>query len=306
MRTDPDQLRALLAVVREGSFLAAARVLHVSPSAVSQRIRALEERCGAVVVARGAPCAPTEVGRMLCRHAERLELLESELAARLRGAGGDPARPTLRIAVNADSLGTWFMPALAAFAADGGALVDVVLEDQDHSAEALRRGEVLAAVTARSTPVQGCRSLPLGRLRYLATASPAFVARHFAGGVDAASLAAAPSLRFNRKDALQDRWIRRVAGRAVATPHHWLPSTASFVEAARLGIGWGMNPEPLVRPLIAAGALVELVPNRPLDTPLHWQHPRLSGERLERLTTAVVHAAKALRRPGRGQPGRAS
>ncbi|MFN8840455.1 MAG: LysR family transcriptional regulator ArgP [Burkholderiales bacterium] len=295
MKTDPDQLRALLAVVREGSFLAAARVLHLTPSAVSQRVRALEERCGAVVVARGAPCVPTEVGRLLCRHAERLERLELELAGRLRGAGGDPARPTLRIAVNADSLGTWFMRALATFAADGAALVDVVLEDQDHSAEALRRGEVLAAVTSRASPVQGCRSLPLGKLRYLATASPAFVARHFPRGIGAASLAQAPSLRFNRKDALQDRWIRRVAGRAVDTPHHWLPSTVSFVEAARLGIGWGMNPEPLVRPLIAAGELVELVPGRPLDTPLHWQHPRLSTDTLDRLTQAVAAAAKTLR-----------
>lgn len=300
MRLDPDQLRALLAVVREGSFLRAARVLHVTPSAVSQRIRALEERCGAIAVVRGAPCEPTDVGRALCRHAERLALLEHELSASLpgaTGAGDDTGRPTLRVAVNADSLGTWFLPAIATFAADGAALVDLTIEDQDHTAEALRRGEVLAAVTSRATPVQGCHGIALGRLRYLAVATPAFVATHFPRGVGSASLARAPSLRFNRKDALQARWIRRVVGRAVEAPFHGMPSTASFVDAARLGIGWGMNPEPLVRAAIAAGELVELVPGRPLDTPLHWQHTRLSTPSLERLTRAVLQAAKALGRP---------
>jgi len=301
MRVDPDHLHALLAIVREGSFLAAARALHVTPSAISQRISALEERCGAIVVVRGSPCEPTEVGRALCRHAERLAMLDHELGASLPALqapdAGPLGRPTLRIAVNADSLGTWLLPGIAAFAADGAALVDLVLDDQDHTAVALRRGEVLAAITSRATPVQGCRSVPLGRLRYLATASPGFVERYFPRGVGAAALSRAPSLRFNRKDALQARWIRQCVGRAVEVPCHGLPSTASFVEAARLGLGWGMNPEPLVRDAIAAGSLVEVVRGRPLDTPLWWLYSRLATPTLERLTAAVIAAARDRLRP---------
>lgn len=292
MRFDVGQLEALAAVVREGGFDRAARALHVTPSAVSQRIKALEERCGAVLVVRGSPCVATPTGRLLCRHAERLAALDHELDALLPSFGAAPGPPpVLRVAVNADSLGTWFLPAVARCVRETGALVDLVVEDQDHASGALRAGDVVAAVTSRATPVQGCRSLPLGRLRYLATASPDFVARWFPRGVTAAALARAPSLRFDRNDALQARWVRALCGRAVALPCHRLPSTASFVEAALLGIGWGMNPRALVADAIAAGRLRELVPRRPLDTPLHWQHARLATPALERLTAAVLDAA---------------
>jgi LysR family transcriptional regulator (chromosome initiation inhibitor) len=296
MNLDYAQLAALAAVVREGSFDAAARRLHVTPSAISQRIRALEERCGAVLVTRERPCRATEFGAPLCRHAERVALLEQELQAALPAGTVevDPAQvPTLRIAVNADSLATWFVAAAAAFAARHAALLDVVIEDQDHTVQALRRGDVLAAVTAHAAPVQGCRSVPLGRLAYAAVASPGFVARHFGHGVDARSLRHAPSLRFNPQDDLQDRWVRRQVGRAIDLPRHGLPSTAAFVEAARLGLGWGLNPVGLVEPLLARGELVELVPGRRLDTPLHWQCTRLATPALEGLTVCVCEAARA-------------
>ena len=198
MLLDYAQLAALAAVVGEGSFEAAARALHVTPSAVSQRIRLLEERVGAVLVQRGAPCVATAAGAPLLRHAERVALLEAELAATLpqqAAARGGAAIATLRVAVNADSLATWFVPALALFAQAHPSLrIDLLVDDQDHTAEALRRGDVLAAVSASAAPVQGCRSLPLGRLRYRATASPAFLRRWFAQGVNAASLEAAPCL----------------------------------------------------------------------------------------------------------------
>lgn len=295
MHLDDAQLRALHAVVREGSFERAARALHVTPSAVSQRIKALEERCGAVLVVRGQPCQATDVGRTLCRHAERVALLEQDLRAALPGAAEEtPATATLRIAVNADSLATWVLPGIAAFTQATGMLVDLVVDDQDHTADALRRGDVLAAVTARAAPVQGCRSLPLGRLRYLATASPAFVQRHFAHGVNARTLAAAPSLRFNPKDELQARWVRRVCGRAVPVPQHGMPASVAFIDAAVLGIGWGLNPELLAAPAIAAGRLVELVPGQTLETPLHWQVSRLESTGLDALTRAMRDAARVL------------
>lgn len=295
MKLDYAQLEALATVVREGSFDAAARRLHVTPSAVSQRIRALEERCGAVLVTRDRPCRATEFGAPLCRHAERVALLEQELRQALPAGAieaGPAAVPTLRIAVNADSLATWFVSAAAAFAARHEPLLDIVIEDQDHTVQALRRGEVLAAVTAHAAPVQGCRSVALGRLAYAAVASPSFVARHFGSGVDARSLRRAPSLRFNAQDDLQDRWVRRHLGRALELPRHGLPSTTAFVEAARLGLGWGLNPVALVEPLLARGELVELVPGRRLDTPLHWQCTRLATPALEALTDSVRAAAR--------------
>lgn len=295
---DTAQLAALAAVVHHGSFERAARALHVTPSAVSQRIRALEERVGAVLVQRGTPCVATQAGTPLLRHAERVALLEADLAASLPGlrrarAVNAPATATLRVAVNADSLATWLMPALARFAlAAPRVQLDLLLDDQDHTSEALRRGDVLAAVTSLAAPVQGCNSHALGRLRYRATASPAFVARCFAAGVTAQTLAAAPCLVFNRKDRLQALWLQRATRRAVEPPCHFMPSTQAFVDAALAGVGWGMNPQPLAAPHLASGALVELVPGRTIEVPLFWQVSRLGLPALALLTDAVLAAAQ--------------
>src|ERR1700679_643561 len=197
---DYASLAALAAVIGEGSFERAAGVLGVTPSAVSQRVKALEERLGTVLVVRGQPCLATATGGRICAPAERVRLLEGEMAADLPGlaATAEQGPVTLRVAVNADSLGTWFVPAAAAFAETTGMLLELVLDAEEHTAGRLRSGEVLAAVTADPVPVQGCRTVALGALRYIATASPAFVARHFAGGVTADALAKVPALRFDR------------------------------------------------------------------------------------------------------------
>jgi LysR family transcriptional regulator, chromosome initiation inhibitor len=298
---DSAQLAALAAVVHHGSFERAARSLHVTPSAVSQRIRTLEERVGAVLVQRGSPCVATPAGTPLLRHAERVALLEADLAADVPGlqrsrsadASATALTATLRVAVNADSLATWLMPALARFAlAAPRVQLDLLLDDQDHTSEALRRGDVLAAVTSLASPVQGCNSHALGQLRYRATASPAFVARCFAAGVTAQTLAAAPCLVFNRKDRLQALWLRRVTRRAVEPPCHFMPSTHAFVDAALAGVGWGMNPQPLAAPHLGSGALVELLPGRTIEVPLFWQVSRLDLPALALLTEAVLGAAQ--------------
>lgn len=286
-------LSALAAVIREGSFERAARALHVTPSAVSQRVRLLEERVGCALVVRDQPCRPTPTGRRLCQHVDRVRLLEQDLHGTLPAlAPKGVARVTLPVAVNADSLATWFAPAIADFAAAAPVLVDLAVDDQDHTAEWLRSGAVLAAVTATARPAAGCNSRPLGAMRYVAAASPAFVARHFAGGVGAGSLASAPSLVFNTKDALQARWVRRLCHRHVELPRHSLPSPQAFVTAARAGMGWGLHPQALIAPWLADGSLVELVPGTPLDVPLHWQHARAASSLLDGLSRAVQAAAR--------------
>jgi LysR family transcriptional regulator (chromosome initiation inhibitor) len=298
---DTSLIAAVAAVVREGSFERAARVLNVTPSAVSQRIRLIEERLGTVLIVRGQPCLPTEAGARLCRHAEAVALLEQDLHHELpvlapRGRDGGPGRATIRVAINADSLGTWFIAALAEFCRDEEAtLVDIALDDQDLTSGWLRRGHVLAAVTSLAKPVQGCRSRRLGVLRYCATASPAFIARWFGAGVTVESLARAPSLRFDRSDRLQDQWARRLVRRDVALPVHRMPSSQAFVDAALPGIGWGMNPLALVSGHLKAKRLVELAPERPLDVPLYWQVARLPVPvpMLDRLTHCVTRAASA-------------
>ena len=172
-------LQALAAVVREGSFERAARRLHITPSAVSQRIKQLEERTGQVLVLRGTPCTGTDAGRRLCLHVEQVALLENELRRTNPGLmpDGHATPPTLKLAVNADSLSTWFMDAMAAFTAGGNELLDIRIDDQDHTAQRIKEGDVLAAVTASAGSIAGCNTWPLGSVRYVAASSPAWYGR---------------------------------------------------------------------------------------------------------------------------------
>lgn len=289
---DYASLSALAAVVREGSFERAARALHVTPSAVSQRVRLLEERMGCALVVRGQPCHATVTGRRLCQHVDRVRLLEHELNGEVPSPGHNAqTRVPLPIAVNADSLATWFAPAVAAFAAAAPVLMEISVDDQDHTSEWLRSGAVMAAVTGTARPASGCNSQSLGAMRYLAAASPEFVERYFAKGVGASSLAQAPSLVFNSKDELQSRWVQRVCHRHVELPRHTLPSSQAFVLAAVAGMGWGLHPQALISEQLKNGTLVELIPETPLDVPLYWQQARAASALLDGLTREVVTAA---------------
>lgn len=292
MALDSAQLSAFAAVIDEGSFERAASVLHITRSAVSQRVKLLEERVGQVLVRRTTPCAPTEAGQALYRHAREVALSEADALGTI--AGGQSTATRLSIGVNADSLASWFAAAMAQAAAVQNITFDIHVEDQDHSANLLREGRVMAAVTADPQPVQGCQVLPLGTLRYRALASPGFVQRYFAQGVNAATLAQAPMLVFNRKDGLQERFVRRVTRRAITPPVHWLPEVQAFVVATRAGLGWGMTPDPMVRSDLQAGTLVELLPGKPVDVPLYWQCWRLNVQALHHMTAAVQAAALAL------------
>lgn len=290
---DYSSLAALAAVVREGSFERAAKALHVTPSAVSQRIRLLEERLGCALVIRGQPCTATEIGHLLCQHVDRVALLEEELRARLPHVfPAPPAQAIIPVAVNADSLATWFTRPVTTFARDAPVLLHIFTDDEGHTAQWLRSGRVLAAVTAQNEPAAGCNSHLLGALRYVAAASPAFVARHFPSGVNVESVRKAPCLRFNAKDELQHRWVQRYCGIDTELPCHLLPSPHAFVDAALGGLGWGLHPQPLVQAWLRSGDLVELIPDGPLDVPLYWQHARMASSLLRDLTAAVRQAAQ--------------
>ncbi|MCR6483730.1 LysR family transcriptional regulator ArgP [Amycolatopsis sp. OK19-0408] len=282
-----DQVRTLLAVVDEQSFDAAAAVLHVTPSAVSQRIKALEQRTGRVLLLRTKPVTLTPSGQVLIRFARTLTHLEQDALTEL-GLGS--ATRTLSIAVNADSLATWFLPALATLPPSADLSFDLQREDQDHTAALLREGLVMAAVTASPQPVQGCTSHRLGRMRYRAMASPAFVARWLTTPL-ASSLPAAPVIVFDRKDDLQDRFLRALTRRRTFTMvRHHIPASESFADAVAAGLGWGMVPEIQAAP--RGDALVDLAPDRPLDVPLHWQQWKLDSPALAAVAKAVAEGAK--------------
>jgi len=286
-------LSVVAAVVREGSFERAAAWLHISPSAVSQRVRALEERLGSILILRSQPCQPTALGRRLCAHFDAVRLLEVDLGPDLQAQGVSAQPVTLKIAVNSDSLASWLAPALVDFAQETGLLVELAIDDEAHTADRLRSGEVVAAITSDGAPVQACRTTRLGAMRYLACASPAFLARHFPAGPSAKALLQAPYMRFDRRDDLQARWAAQHRGAPLGDAVHWIPSTRAFLDLALRGLAWGMQPETLARAHIARGALVELAPDTPMDVTLYWTVARLHADALRKLTEAVRRAGRA-------------
>lgn len=293
------QLAAFVAVLEEGSFDAAARRLALTPSAISQRIKALEDRLGQVLVLRQSPSRPTPAGERLLRGVQQMRLLEAEILADFAVETVRAAPVTVSIAVNADSLATWVLGALVEPHRRDGLLFDLRVEDQDHSADLLRDGSVLGAITADARPVQGCAVRKLGVMRYLPVASPDFVARHFADGLDAAALGAAPMLVFNRKDALQWRFVRSVTHARLAPPMHYLPSSTAFVEGAALSLGWAMAPEAMLEQPFAQRTLQPIAPGRWLDVPLYWQHWSIRSSALAKVTEALLQAARRGLRPAR-------
>jgi LysR family transcriptional regulator, chromosome initiation inhibitor len=281
---DAVQLATFQAVVEEGTFEAAARALHVTPSAVSQRIKALEQAVGQVLVRRTKPCTPTSAGEALVRFAGQVALLEQEALDAARGAPASGGRTRISVVVNADSLHTWFMPALA----DLPTLTfDLHQDDQDYTAELLRAGTAMAAVTAQHVAVQGCRVERLGAMRYLAVAAPS---------LGFADFATAPMILLNRKDQLQHRFLASLTRRRLDPPIHYVPAAAAFIEGIRSGLGWALMPEQIARDDIEAGRVVDLTPGRYLDVPLYWQYWRMESTALTLLTDAVrKQAASALR-----------
>lgn len=285
MAIELHQLRALAAVVEAGTFDRAAQALHVTPSAVSQRIRALESAAGSVLVLRSRPVTVTAAGESLLGLARQIDHLTADALGRV-GTG----REALPIAVNADSLATWVLPSVAGPAASSGIALEFHRADQDETVELLRSGTVVAAITSDPHPVPGCRSIPLGSMTYRPCASADFAATRFPDGPTSTAWSTAPMVDFDRSDRLQQRILDQV-GVEAAPPRHQVPGSHDYVTAVRLGLGWGMVPD-LQR--TGTDGLVVLDPSLAVPVDLHWQHWRLAGGSLTTIAEAIRTGADTL------------
>lgn len=291
---DNKQLQALVAVHKTGSFEKAAELLSVTQSAVSQRIKQLEERMGRALLVRTSPVTPTQAGFRLITHHQRISLLEHELLAELEP---DTARDTpkpIAIGINADSIATWFLDAIQPFIRANNIVLEVKVDDQDNTHELLRNGEVVACVTSNATPVQGCHAIPLGLMRYRMLASPAL--KHvFEQHQDWQQL---PIVEFNRKDQLQKQYLKQFYN---TQPNeqltHRIPSSEGFVEYIHRGFAAGMIPDEQSSALLATGELVDLAPGNYLDIPLYWHVWSLKSTLMKSLTDIIVIHTEAILPP---------
>lgn len=287
VKIDPELAATVAAVADEGTLDAASRVLRITPSAVSQRLKTLEQQLGRVLVVRAKPARLTEAGEAVVRLARQTALLEHDALGGM-GLDGDTPRPRVPLAVNADSMATWFLAPLARLSAAHDVDFDLHRDDQNFTARLLESGTVMAAVTSEETPVAGCSVTPLGVLEYRAMAERGFVERWFAGGATPASLTTAPFVDFDRRDTLQHEWL---AARGVAhqgVPRHYVPASHDYALAVRLGLGWGMLPlQQNEDDLVPLGGPA-------LRVRLFWQQWNLRSDLLDTIAGAVAAEARAV------------
>lgn len=302
---DPKLTEALKAVIHAGSFNAGAQALNLSVAAVSLRIKALEEQIGARVLVRGKTLRLTPAGQAIMTYAQRAQLLHDDVLSALQKGATQPWQ-TLSVAVNADSVTTWFMPGISAFLAQSKLLIDLTIDDQDHTYAALKSGDVVGCVTALAKPMKGCVSEPLGRMRYrcLARADVAAKCRTPSGHVSVHRLLKLPAIIFNRKDALQDVFLQTYFDlQSPQYPKHYLPALDAFSQAIEQGLGWGMVPDIIskrdhttqLRPHPShqsSSTWVEVLDNAPIDVALYWQHWEQSSDAIMRLTQKIKASAK--------------
>ncbi|SJM47353.1 Chromosome initiation inhibitor [Arthrobacter rhombi] len=248
---------------------------------------------GTVLIRRGKPAQPTTAGTVLLRLARQVDLLAAEAMAELSGGGIPdhemaPERAAVSVVVNADSLATWFPGTFTLLAQDARLELEVLRADESVSAELLRSGAAMAAVTTDGRAVQGCTTEFLGTLRYTAMASPAFRKQWFAGD-PASGLAVAPVVDFDRSDQLQRSLLRSICGSEVRPPTHYVPDSSQFVRAVIDGLGWGMVPDAQDP---GQDSLVVLDPGWTQDVALYWQRWKLDSPALGRVSTAVRAAAR--------------
>ncbi len=298
---DARQLEALAAVIEAGSFGAAAKTLSITLAAVSLRIKSLEAALGQRLLVRGKQVRATPAGQALLGHVRQVRLMEADLVASLPGSGAaqSAALQTLSVAVNADSLISWFLTGVAPALQRHRLLIDIVIDDQDHTHDALKNGDVVGCVTTLAQAMRGCVAEPLGIMRYRCVAAPALMAEWAAqsgdgAGVSPHQMLRTPAVIFNRKDALQDAFLAQHFGlRDALYPRHFVPAVDAFELALELGLGWGMVPDLLLAGRHNKFALQDVLPGRSVDVVLYWQHWLREPLSAQRLTQAVKQAARA-------------
>lgn len=297
MNLDPKQTEAFRAVIRTGSFEQAAVHLHLTPPAISQRVRALESALGNALVVRSRPCRPTDIGQRLLQYLKRASLLEADLMADLAERSDAPL--VVVAALNADSLGTWFFPALAEVLMRERVLLDLTVEDQDYTYSQLETGLAIGCISTEAKPMRGCTATALGSMRYRLVASAGFCGQHFANGFTRSAARKAPVVAYTRKDSLTSSFLLRELGLPEgAYPCHYVPGSEPRFAAIRHGLGYGMVPELLANDALAEGAVMDLAADKPLDISLYWHTWKVQSPRMENLSRQIIEAApRILGRP---------
>ena len=287
-------IEAMAMVVREGGFDKAAAALHITQSAVSQRVKLLEESTGQIVIARTTPPRATAAGRKLLTHYLQVKRLEDDLIGEMEQPT-DERFTSMAVGLNADSLATWFPEAIRPFLLGESVLLDIRVDDQDQTHRMLKDGDVVGCISTQQQPLQGCRIEYIGHMTYHMFATPQFADQWFPKGLTRAAAGRAPAIVFNRKDELHQRLFHQALGIVPASiPTHYVPSSEKFSKFIAMGIGYGMLPHQQSASYVQAARLVDLAPGCHVEVKLYWHCWNLKSKSLEKLTQQLIIGAKSL------------
>lgn len=288
---DYNHLEALAAVIQEGGFERAAGILHITQSAVSQRLKLLEDQVGQLLLIRSSPPRPTEMGRQFLRHFRQVAQLEGDLHIRLNPAD-DSGCSVFAIGVDRDSLETWFLEALKPLLRKEQILLDLYVADQERTHRLLNDGDVVGCVSDRSNAMQGCVVRYLGHMDYRLLATPAFCSRWFPSGITKDSMKRAPLMTFSRVDKVQGEFLKTVLGEKLPPmPSHYMPSTMQYLNIICSGVAYGTLPDLQTEALLRSGRLVDLAPGKVAQVPLYWHRWSINSRKLKLFSDALEKGA---------------
>lgn len=289
-------IEAFALVVQEGGFDKAANALHITQSAVSQRVKLLEEQTGQILIVRASPPRATAAGRHVLRHYCQVRLLENDLFGEM-DEKSDNGYSSMAVALNADSLATWFLDVIQPFISREKVLLDLRVDDQEETHRLLRDGEVVGCISVKEKPLQGCSVDYLGHMNYQMLASPEFAEHWFPNGLNPTDTCRAPAIIFNRKDTLHRKLLHQAFGKNHgAIPSNYIPSTEKFLDFIVMGLGYGMVPFQQSEPLLRTGQLVDLAPGMDVPVKLYWHRWNLQSELLDKLSLQIISKAGNLNR----------
>ncbi len=284
-------LEAFASVISEKGFEKAAEKLCLTQSAVSQRVKQLEEIIGKILIRRSNPPEVTGEGEKLFRHFRQVDFLEKEYLLNERGGRNFIKFP---VGINADSLGTWFIPSVEEFVKKGGITLEIMTADQTETDLLLKSGEVLGCISSSSRPIQGCRKDFLGIMRYIAVSSPGFMEKHFCNGITAEVLEKTPAVFFNRSDNLVKQFFNEIiTADFKRLPVNYIPSYETFIKAIIMELGYGIVPEIQAREYINDKSLVNIFPDHYINLELFWHCWNIDSEIIKMFTANMIKKSAA-------------
>lgn len=263
-------LAALAEIISLQSFELAANKLFISQSAISQRIKNLEEFIGQPVLIRSQPIELTAAGEQLVNHFKKVKQLENELTPIL--SPDKPLKPLkVSLAVNADSIATWFIKAITPVLQSHLIELNLMIEHEERTLDKLRTGEAIGAVSVIEKPLKGYRAFKLGKMEYCLVANQHFRDKYFSKGVNIQTLKMAPAISYDHKDDMHVRYIAKHFHLAASEYYcHSVRSSEAFVELAKQGVAYCLLPKLQIINELASGELINISPEHELIETLYW------------------------------------